>query len=722
MGFNAMNLNFLSPIYLLGLLGIAIPILIHLMTRQQKKYIRFSAVYLLLQSQKRSVKKAAPNRLLLLLIRCLGILLLTLALAHPIFSFSGSADLLPASPSANVFILDDSYSMGMRSEDNTLYDRAVSTLIKSVSKIPVKSTYSIVLASSSTRLLQNWTEDPSLAEKLLKTSKPSFQTTDIGKAVTQALQLLQSATQKEKRIFIFTDRDKNGWNEDAFPDSELSNERYQVTLVDFSALRTGENRAAVQQVEVSQKFLTNSRVIWVKTDVANLLPDRPINRLDASLLINGKQKSQTTLKFAVGENVKKEFTFPVKDNEAIHGTIEIPDDALRVDNKRFFSYQQDQKIKVLVVDGDPKTVAHQRESFYLENALNPFTVALSNIEPTVSTLEELQVRNLFDFSAVMLCNVRDLPFDYERQLEKYVLRGGALFIALGDEIDPKYYNEKLGNLLPVSIASLHQVGLSDEPYRFDLKKSTHPVLNVFKGKSLEEMKSIRFNSLYSVEPRENREFTIPLQFTNKYPAVVESDFGKGKVILYVSSVDRDWNNFPIQPTFLPWIQRWVKYSARGLESILHKQLLVGEVFEWSDKLADNLLYVESPDGKITQLAENSYEETFLPGVYRLFRKAIEAQESSSSTGNLAPKTLQKLPDNAIPAGTFTVNIDTRESVSEKITEQEIRKLLGNMQVRFSSGTDSHQTANTSSNFPLTTPFLLLMAGMLLWEGWMVRKE
>jgi len=717
-----MNLNFLSPIFLFGLLGISIPILIHLMTRRQQKHILFSAVYLLFQSKNRSVKKSTPNRLLLLLIRCLGILLLSLALAHPIFSFSGPADLLPASPSASVFILDDSYSMGMRSEDGALYDRAVSALLKPVSKIPVKSAYSIVLASSSTRLLLDWTGDATLAEKLLKTSKASFQTTRIGKAVSKAVQLLESATQKEKRIFIFTDLDKNGWNEKEFSDSELANQRYPVTIVNFSALGTGQNRADVQQAEVSQEFLTNSRIIRVKSKVANLLSDSAINGLDVSLTINGKQKSRAILQLSAGEEVKKEFTFPLKGNEAIHGAVEIPYDALNVDNKRFFFYQPDQKIKVLVVDGDPKTVAHQRETFYVENALNPFTVALSNIEPTVSTLEELQVRNLFDFSVVMLCNVRDLPFDYERQLEKYVRRGGALFIALGDQIDPKYYNEKLGNLLPVSIASLHQVGLSDEPFRLDIKKSAHPVLKVFKGKSLEEMKSIRFNALYSVEPRENRKYTVPLRFTNKYPAVVESDFGKGKVILYVSSVDRDWNNFPIQPTFLPWIQRWVKYSARGLESILHQQLLVGETFEWNETAPDSLLYVESPDGKITQLAGTSYDETFVPGVYRLFRKDGGAKEISGAGENAESKIVSKLSDNAIPAGTFTVNIDTRESVSGKISEKEVRKLLGNLQVSFSSGTDSHQTADASSGFPLATPFLMLVAGMLLWEGFMVRRE
>ncbi len=717
-----MNLNFLSPIFLFGLLGIAIPILIHLMTRRQQTRIRFSAVYLLLQSKKRAVKKSTPNRLLLLLIRCLGILLLSLALAHPIFSFSGPADLLPDSPSASVFILDDSYSMGFRSEEGTVFNQAVSRLLKPVGKIPAKSVYSIVLASSSTRLLQDWTEDPTLAAKLLKTSKPSFETTSIGKAVTKAIQLLESATQKDKRIYIFTDLDKNGWREDEFSDADLANKRYPVTLVDFSSLGTGSNLAAVQEAEVSQEFLTNSRVIRVKSKVANLMEDRAINELDASLSINGKQQSEGTLKLAAGEEVKKEFTFPLKGNEPIEGVVEIPDDALGADNKRFFFFQPDQKIKVLVVDGDPKTVAHQRETFYLENALNPFTVALSNIEPTISTLEQLQVRDLFDFSAVMLCNVRDLPFDYERQLEKYVRQGGALFIALGDEIDPKFYNEKMGNLLPVSIKSLHQVGRSDEPFRLDIKKSAHPVMQVFKSKSLEEMKSIRFNSLYSVEPRENRKFTVPLKFTNQYPAVVETDVGKGKVVLYVSSVDRDWNNFPIQPTFLPWIQRWVKYSAKGLESIQNKNLLVGETFEWKKSAADNFLFVESPEGKITQLAGTTYDETFTPGVYRLFKKPNEKKENFAPAETPESKVIPKLPENAIPAGTFTVNVDTTESVAEKISEEEVQKLLGNLQVQFSSGEDSHQNADPSSGTPLATPFLLMVAGMLLWEGFMVRRE
>lgn len=718
-----MNLNFLSPIYLFGLLGITLPILIHLTTRQRRKRMRFSAVYLLIQSRTRSTKNSTPNQLLLLLIRCLGILLLSLALAHPIFSFGEPEGFHPGAPSATVFILDDSYSMGARSDNRTVYAKAVEALLQPIGKLPPggKNVYSIVLASSSTRLLQDWTADPLPAKKLLKASRPSLETTSIGKAVNRAVQLLEKASQKEKRILIFTDRDKNGWKEEEFAKEALS-KPYPATLVDFSPLRTGQNQAAVTQAEVSQEFLTNSRVIRVKTKIANLTPDRTIARLDAFLSINGRRRSEETLKLDAGTEVKKDFTFPLKGGGPIQGSVEIPDDSLIADNTRHFSFQPDQKIKVLAVDGDPKTVAHQRESFYLENALNPFTAAASNIEPTVSTLEELPTRNLFDFSLVMLCNVRDLPFDYERELEKYVRRGGALFISLGDQIDPRYYNQKLGNLLPVSLSSLNQASAMDEPFRLDLKKSGHPVLKVFQTKSLEEMKTIRFYSLYSVEPRENREFTVPLRFTNQYPAVVESEFGKGKVALYTSSIDRDWNDFPIQPTFLPWIQRWVKYSARALESILHRDLLIGEPFEWKDAPPGNLLFVESPDGRVTQLAGTVHEETFRPGVYRLYQKTGEAKETYAKAEKVKAKILPKPPDDAQPAGTFTVNVDTQESKSEKITDEEVQALLGNMQVRFASGAKFREPDGASGGTPMTTPFLLLVAGILLLEGWMVRRE
>lgn len=718
-----MSLNFLSPIYLLGALGISIPVLIHLLTRRQQKHIKFSAVYLLLQSQKRSVKKSKPNRLLLLLIRCLGIVLLSLALAGPIITFGPSDDFASSNSTAIVFILDDSYSMNARSEKGTLYDQAVGELLELTERLSGESAYSIVMASTPSRVLLNWTHDPESARKFLKGSSPSYATTRIGGALKKAYALLETAKQTEKRIFILTDRDANGWAEEAFPDKNAGRP-VPVAIVDYSGRQSQANDAAVESAEVRQEFLSNSRVLRIKTTIANLSASKSVNRINASVWVNGKRMSESLLDLKPGSVEEKEFSLPLLENESMEGIIQLQEDGLETDNQRYFTYHADQAISVLVVDGDPRTVEHQSESFYLERALNPFTTSVTNMDPIISTLPELPERNLYDFSVVMLCNIRELPLDYEQKLEKFVLRGGALFISLGDQVDPRFYNERLKNLVPVTLETLLRTGAKDVPFHLLLDRPEHPVLKIFSPQTLEEMKGIEFTSIYDLKPREGQEIKIPLRFSNQSPALIEYEVGKGKVLLFASSLDRDWNNFPIQPTFLPWTQRWIKYSARGLESITRQNLLVNEPFEWTDELFRGQVYIQTPGGKIISLpapdGKIRFEETHQPGVYKLFQEAQAPQagaEEKSST-----EILRGLPENALPGGTFTVNIDTRESAPGKISDEKIHVFLNDAPVRFLTNLGRKETPETSEGFPMAAPFLLLLAGMLLYEGWMVRRE
>jgi len=714
-----MNFSFLSPFYLLGALGVGVPILIHLMTRRQKKHQRFSAIYLLSQSKNRAIKQSKPNRKFLLFIRCLCIALLSLAMANPIFLPGDSTNFETNDPSAIVFILDDSYSMATQINQKSYYTHAVKALLDTNKSLPAKSVYSVVLGSSPNRVLQHWTVRPEKAKNLLKLNQPSFRTTEIGRAIKKSLALLEEVPQKNKLIYILTDRDKNGWNEEEFLSiSETTSHTFNI--VDFSEMKHGINKTAVEHIEVQQEFLSTSRVIRVKVKIANLSQLKPVNKLKVSLWINGKEQTEGTLDIPTNSSTEKEFSFPLQNNNPINGEVRIEDDSLLKDNLRFFSYQPDQTIKTLVVDGDPNTVEHQSETFYLERALNPFTSSLSNIELTLSTPAELSKRNLFDYSVIILCNVHNLPFGYEQELEKFVLRGGALFVTLGNQVDAKFYNEKLGNILPVFLKSVYQIAKTDEPFRFLIKPSKHPVLKVFKERTLEEMKSIEFQSIYSVEARENSKFTTPIVFSNKLPALIESTTGKGKVILFVSSIDRDWNNFPIQPTFLPWIQRWIKYSARGLDSLIQKELLVGEPFNWENPPKNGKAYIVAPEGKFIAppyVGGNiTFKKTYTPGVYQLYR--------SSRTPNLESETSvpAHLPYGAEPAGSFTVNIDPTESHSTKISNEEINNLLPKANIIFSNGYQKLNLNKTNAGIPLSTYFVMLVGAMLLLEGWLVRNE
>jgi len=714
-----MSFNFLSPFFLLGTLGISLPLLIHLMARRKKKHQRFSAVYLLFQSKTLSIKQSKPNRKFLLFIRCLGIALLSLAMANPFFSLGSPNSIGINVPSAVVFILDDSYSMATQINQKSFYSQAVNALLDAKQSLPDKSIYSVISGSSSSRIFQPWTAVSKKTKNIFMPKQPSSRTTDIGGAIKKALSLLKEISQKNKLIYILTDRDKNGWNEEKFLSiSELAFNNFNI--VDFSKMQNGVNKTAIEHTSLKQEFISNSRVIKVKVKISNLSKSKPINKLKASIWINGKEETEGILDIPANSSIEKEFSFPLQNNNLINGEARIENDSLLKDNLRFFSYQPDQTIKTLVVDGDPNIVEHQSETFYLERALNPFNSSLSNIELTLSTLAELPKRNLFDYSVIILCNARNLPFGYEQELEKFVFHGGALLVTLGDQVDPKFYNEKLGNILPVFLKSMHQVKKNDAPLRFLIDPSKHPVLEVFKEQTLEEMRSIEFQSIYSVEAREGTKYTTPVVFNNKFPAFIESIFGKGKVILFVSSIDRDWNNFPIQPTFLPWIQRWVKYSTSGLDSLIQKELLVGEPFNWANPKKNNKIYIITPEEKIFAQplldGKVKFQNTYTPGVYQLFQSSYI---SNSKTDNLTPA---NLPFGAESAGSFTVNIDPIESSSIKISNEEINNLLPKANIIFSNGYKNNSWNKTNKTIPLFTYFMMLVGAILLFEGWLVRNE
>ncbi|MBT3509523.1 MAG: VWA domain-containing protein [Nitrospina sp.] len=706
-----MSLNYSSPLFLFGLLGIAIPVLIHLLTRRQQKQIRFSAVHLLKQSQKRSTQKSRPNRLLLLIARCLAIALFSLALADPFFSFRQSEAFRSGSPTSTVFILDDSYSMGKKSDKNLLFDLALEFISEGVKQASDKSEFSLVLASSQTRIEQDWTSDKTTFEKTLTAQSLSFRTTSIGDAIDLSIKLLDSAKQEKKKILVLTDLDKNGWKEEAF--LKLTNlAPYSIKLLDFSSLLPDDNKGMVKSVQISQEFLTQSRLLRVKAEVKNF--SSTLSRVPLSLFLEGKIVKEELLNVPPGQTHSHEFSYPLRRNLPINGKIQIPDDALTSDNSRHFSFHPSQNIKVLVVDGDPETISHQSESFYLERALNPFSVSLSHIDPTVSTLAELPLRNLSDFSVVILANVRELSSGYELELEKFVLNGGALLFGMGSQVNPKYFNEHLGNLFPVKLDSLYRV--QGEPLHLLLKNNAHPVVKIFSPKELAEMREINFDSIYTVQAREDKAFKVGAWFSKQHPAVIESKVGKGIVVLFLSSLDRDWNDFPIQPTFLPWIQRWTQYSARGLDSIFRQSLLVGEAFRKSASGSEGRWIVRSPDRVLHLLDDKGFTNTFQPGIYHLFSLP------SSDTKTEMPKTLERLPSGAEPAGSFTVNIDTQESEPEKISHKEIQHFLEGMKIEIQEPHSQASKPQDSGGTPLATPFFLLVAGMLLVEGWMIRKE
>ncbi len=117
-----MNLSFLNPFFLFGLAAGILPILIHRLTQRKAIPRKFSAVRLLLQSQRVTARPQRLKHLLLLALRVLAVLGIVFMMARPVLTRPGIATL--PSEGAKVIILDNSLSMGFREQKGERYGLA----------------------------------------------------------------------------------------------------------------------------------------------------------------------------------------------------------------------------------------------------------------------------------------------------------------------------------------------------------------------------------------------------------------------------------------------------------------------------------------------------------------------------------------------------------------------------------------------------------------------
>ena len=96
---------FLTPIFLLGLLAVLIPIAIHLIRREKPPKVMFSTIRFLKKTSKKLILFQHLSQILLLLLRSAVIVLLVMAFARPLINQS-MARLLDADPQSAVILLD----------------------------------------------------------------------------------------------------------------------------------------------------------------------------------------------------------------------------------------------------------------------------------------------------------------------------------------------------------------------------------------------------------------------------------------------------------------------------------------------------------------------------------------------------------------------------------------------------------------------------------------
>jgi len=123
-------MGFLSPIFLLAGVAVAVPLILHLFHRHDAKRMVFPALQYLLRTEKEHARTIRFRQLLLLLLRISAVLLLVAAGARPFLRGGGGVH----DPTATVLIVDNSMSSGLIRGGARVLDLLKAVALRSVER------------------------------------------------------------------------------------------------------------------------------------------------------------------------------------------------------------------------------------------------------------------------------------------------------------------------------------------------------------------------------------------------------------------------------------------------------------------------------------------------------------------------------------------------------------------------------------------------------------
>jgi len=567
--------GFLAPFMLAGLLGLAVPIAIHLIGRRRAKVVKFAALDFLLATKRRTARRLRLRERLLLIVRVIACAAVALALAKPFTSCERKGPQVTRGPQAAVIVIDDSFAAGYLVDGKPWLTRATTDVRKLLQQLGPEAEVAIVRTSEGADHPTELTRDHLRLRDQLLALEPSSRPADTTRALAKAAQLLTASSHLRKTVYLASLQARSGLRPDDPPWGEDGPALVQLEL---RPARMMPN-VAVTSLRADADPGAGTRGVAFDAEVANF-SDQPV-KLELSLTVADRVVARGQLELAAGERKSKRFlaTLPAG-ARAADANVAISGDALPIDDKRWVRASLRDQVRVLLVDGDPRTVRHDDELFYVEAALRPGDREDSGTQVRTITAEELAgidpkakgtpaAIELESFDVVVLANVPALPSERVAVLAQWVRAGGGILVAPGDQVDPAAYDRTMLPLLPQSLRDPIDTTWGASPEDKDSRalhlvkwEADHPIFAPF-SKAAPELADARFFKISLLGPTTSTaDRKVLARFTNGAAAIVEASLGSGRTLLYTSTLDRDWNDLPIHPGFLPLLQQSMRHLAR----------------------------------------------------------------------------------------------------------------------------------------------------------------
>lgn len=648
------GLGILAPLFAVaGIVGASIPLILHLLNRERARRLVFGTIRFIQMSHQTNVRRHKLKRLLLLLMRILILALLGFAFARPFFAEAPVIAQKTGGKRNAIIILDTSYSM----QYEKVFENAKKEGIKILNGLDATDAAGLILSSDNARVVAPLGSEFSHIRAALDDAEATYKPTDYLDALQTADEILASIAIGEKQIYVIADMQKRGWEN--FIETDKLNPDVQIQFIDVHPEQP--HNFGITDINVPPVILKEQQASYLVARVRNF-SDEAIENLPVRLFIDGNMIHTVQLDIEQDDLADAVFRFDFQDEATHTGWVELPEDALQVDNKRYFTLQSLRSIKVHAVSGTPRSRSRHQTmgAFFMKMAFTagrdavPIDFTESSSVPSAETLNRTDV--------LVLANVAQLSTDEAGRVVTFVTSGGGLIVTVGDNIDPDVYEQRLGGevgLMPCNF--VRPVGDAFDRQQFRVLatvKYEHPIFAPFKEPNHGDFGKARFYKIFQAVPT-GTNATVIASYDDGSPALFEKSYGKlGRVLCFTSTIDREWNDLPIRAVYLPFLHESIKYLAlKNAETLPdyrvgdYVELKVSEIGKESitenrEVAIFNPNNVETRLGRnkdVTPTAENTpqnsvlYTDTAIPGIYSVHRSGAEVPEY------------------------FVVNVDTTES-------------------------------------------------------------
>jgi len=608
-----MNLGFANPALLWGLLAAAIPVAIHLFFRRRPRPTPFPAIDFILRARRETERRLRLKKILLFTARTLLLAAIATAIARPRAEQPGSSAPLAAGPRATAIVLDASGSMRHQLGGQALFDRALADAREALASLTSEEPATAVVCGMDPPTAEPPSFDRAAVRRVLDRAVAGAGHSDLTTCVQVAAQALSASRAQEgleKRIVVATDLAASAWRLDApapTVESPRGPVRPEVSVLDAARGQALPNRAVVG-LEAEPDPAAGPRGYRFTATLVNHGPEK-LPEVPLSLVLGAGPEQKVAIRafteLPAGGAARKSLlqAFPKGGRAAVQ--VSIPGDALPLDDARAVVLDVPRDVRALVVDGAPSPVKYRDEAYFVESAL---TSPASPVRPHLIDAEALAREDLSRYDVVFLLNVRSVGARAS-DLQRFVEAGGGLFVSMGDQVDPDLYQRELDGLLPMSLhvektATAREGGGAGAAH-FAEVDFEHPALSVFTGEAREGLLGTRTARYLLARPARpgGPPSRVLAAFDDGAPALVEGQRGKGRVLLFTSSVDRDWSDWAIRTSFLPAMQRFAAYLTGGLDDHRQAATLVGVRRSIRLPGGESVAALIGPDGRERPLSE-----------------------------------------------------------------------------------------------------------------------